>query len=207
MLKIFYGTDRIGIEKEVKRELGAEYEVYDGEKMNRNELKDILTGISLFEQERRILVKDLSKNAEVWGKIEEILNGVEIKHKIVIWEEKLDKRTVVYKGLQKMGVVIKEVKLPEKSKSERNEVFDVLRVAMRDGKRAVKMVEKMELERSANEFLGVLVKQVTDNYAKKQGEKEKRVLKTLSDLDIKMKTTATEPWLLVKIFLLQVSRL
>lgn len=207
MLKIFYGTDRIGIEKEVKRELGAEYEVYDGEKMNRNELKDILTGISLFEQERRILVKDLSKNAEVWGKIEEILNGVEIKHKIVIWEEKLDKRTVIYKGLQKMGVVMKEVKLPEKSKNERNEVFDVLRVAMRDGKRAVKMVEKMELERSANEFLGVLVKQVTDNYAKKQGEKEKRVLKTLSDLDIKMKTTATEPWLLVKIFLLQVSRL
>ena len=38
-----------------------------------------------------------------------------------------------------------------------------------------------------------------------RGIKEKRALKELSDLDIKLKTTSFQPWLLIESFLLRLS--
>ena len=80
-------------------------------------------------------------------------------------------------------------------------------MAMRDGKKAVEMVEKIEKTQDPYMFLGLLTSQALKRFEWKQGEKEKRVLKELSKLDIQMKSTTFEPWLLLKSFLLQVSSL
>ena len=39
----------------------------------------------------------------------------------------------------------------------------------------------------------------------RQGTKEKKILKILAELDMQMKTTAMEPWLLVKAALVRIA--
>ena len=56
-------------------------------------------------------------------------------------------------------------------------------------------------------FAGLLNSQALKDYAKHQGTKEKRVLQELSKLDLELKSTSIQPWLLVQSFLLRLSSL
>jgi DNA polymerase III delta subunit len=56
-------------------------------------------------------------------------------------------------------------------------------------------------------FFGLLASQALKDYSQKQGTKEKRVLKELSKLDLDLKTTSYQPWLLIESFLLRLSSL
>lgn len=193
------GEDRLAAENALKRLIGGNYEVFEGETLSVNDLPSIFQGTSLFESgKRRILLKNLSENPAVWEKIAEYA-GTE--HEVVVWELKIDKRSVGYKNLKAAGVVIQEFAL--KAKPEAKMVFGILDMALRDGKRAVVQVEQIELEQDPYMFFGLLVTQALKKFEQRGGVKEKRLLKELSKLDMEMKTTGLEPWMLIKAFLLR----
>lgn len=199
MLRVFVGEDRLAAETALKRLIGGNYEVFEGETLTVGDLPSIFQGTSLFEAgKRRVLLKNLSENAAVWEKIVEY---AETEHEVVVWELKADKRSVGYKNLKAAGVEIQEFAL--KAKPEAKMVFGVLDTALRDGKRAVAQVEQIELEQDPYMFFGLLVTQALKKFEQRGGAREKRLLKELAKLDIEMKTTGLEPWMLIKAFLLR----
>lgn len=200
MLRVFYGENRLAAEKAVKQTLGENYEVYEGETLGLTDLPSIFQGASLFETERRrILLKNLAENAAVWEKIAEYLDT---EHDVVVWELKLDKRSAGYKRLKEAGVELRE--FVALKKPELNVVFNVLDVALRDGAKAVKMVEQIELEQDPYMFFGLLVTQMLKKFDNTGGgAKERRLLKELAKTDLEMKSSAIEPWMLIKVFLLR----
>ena len=201
MIKIFTGEDRVRARREIERELGTDYEVIEGGDLTTTDLPSIFRGASLFDEKRRILIRDLSGNATVFS---ELPKYIDTSHQVIILELKLDKRSAAYKEL-KDKIEIREFKLP--MNQNYGLVFDIYRTAKRDGKRAVEMLEKIKQDEDPIRFCGLLISQALKDYARNPGAKEKRALKELSKLDIKMKSTSLQPWLLVQSFLLRVSSL
>lgn len=203
MLKVFAGDDRVAAQKAVKRALGVDYEVFEGEQLAITDLPSIFQGMSLLgalgAEKRYILLKDVSENAAVWEKIPDY---AETEHEVVIWETKLDKRSATYKKLKSSGVVLEEFSLQKPP--EAGLVFSILDTALRDGTEAVRMVEKIELTQDPYMFFGLMVTQALKKFEAQNGVLERKILKKLAQLDIQMKTTAVEPWTLVKAFLLEV---
>ena len=199
MLRVFVGEDRLAAEMALKRVIGGNYEVFEGENLVVNDLPSIFQGTSLFETgKRRILLKNLSENPALW---EKVADYADTEHEVVVWELKLDKRSLGYKNLKSSGVEIQEFAL--KAKPEAKMVFGVLDTALRDGKRAVAQVEQIELEQDPFMFFGLMVTQALKKFEQKGGAKEKRLLKELAKLDMEMKTTGLDPWMLIKAFLLR----
>ena len=201
MIKVFYGEDRVKAKQEIEKLLGKEYEVIDASDLTDQDLPTIFLGASLFAEKRKILIRDLFTNKPA---AEKLLNFLNTPHDIIILELKLDKRSVAYKEL-KDQLEFKEFKLPENKNF--GVVFDIYSTAKRDGKKAITMLESIKQEQDPMMFFGLLVSQAVKDFSRNQGTKEKRVLKELSKLDILMKTTTSQPWLLIESFLLQVSSL
>lgn len=201
MIKIFYGDDRVTAKAKIAEILGTNYEVVDGAEINPDDMPSLFFGASLFADTRNILIRDLSTNKASFEKLPEYLNT---PHNIIIFELSLDKRSATYKNL-KDKIDIKEFKLKETT--DFSMVFDIYRTAKTDGKKAVAMLEKIKMDEDPMMFFGLLVSQAIKDYARKQGSKEKRALKELSRIDILLKTTSSQPWLLIESFLLQVSLL
>ena len=186
MIYIYYGEDRAACEGAARKVLGEGYEVLDGEGLTAEDLPSVFLGASLFATERRILLKDLSENKEVFGALPEYV-GTE--HKVVIWEKGFDKRTAVAKALAKAeGVEIREFKRPEVV--DRNAAFNIFDLAMRDGERALGEYEKIAATQDPYQLLGAWSWKAIDNLKRRpNGEKEKRVLRELSKIDMQMKLT------------------
>ena len=62
MIKIFYGDDRVKAQAAIKKLLGDDYEVIEGENLLPSDMASVFYGGSLFSDERKILIKDLSTN-------------------------------------------------------------------------------------------------------------------------------------------------
>ncbi|MBR3332352.1 hypothetical protein IKG28_01850 [Candidatus Saccharibacteria bacterium] len=201
MVKVFYGNDRIKAKTEIEKLLGKDYEIIEGAELTEQDLPSVFFGTSLFASTRNILIRDLSTNKAIFNRLPDYLNT---PHNVIIFELSLDKRSAAYKELNKK-VDFVEFKLPEIANF--NVAFDVFRTAKTDGKKAVAMLDKIKTNEDPMMFFGLLASQAIKDYAKKQGTKEKRVLKELSKLDILLKTTSSQPWLLIESFLLQVSLL
>lgn len=201
MIQIFTGDDRIKANQAIKAALGNNYEIIDGADLTPNDLPTIAKGASLFAEKRRILIRDLSPNKAVFDQLPDYLDTT---HDIILLETKLDKRSATYKTL-KDQVKITEFKLPENTNFRI--VFDIYRTAKRDGKKAVQMLATIQDAEDPIKFAGLLNSQALKDYASHQGTKEKRVLQELSKLDLELKSTSIQPWLLVQSFLLRVSSL
>lgn len=201
MLRIFYGENRLEAEKKIKALLGESYEVFEGENLELTDLPSIFQGTSLFGVEKRkILLKEVGANSAIW---EKVVDYVDTEHEVVVWETKLDKRSAGYKRLKDAGVEM--VEFPALKKPEMNLVFGILDTALRDGPKAVEAVEKIETDQDPYMFFGLLVTQALKKYENSGARgKEKRLLKELAKLDMQMKTTGVEPWMLVKAFLLRI---
>ncbi|MBQ3292818.1 hypothetical protein IJG93_00720 [Candidatus Saccharibacteria bacterium] len=199
MIKIFTGDDRIRASQEIKRELGENYEVIDCADLTPKDLTPIFKGTTLFDSHRKILLRDFTANSSIYPELSKFLDT---KHDIVLLETKLDKRTTTFKEI-KDKIEIKEFKLPPKV--DFREVYNIYNVAKRDGKKAVAMLKKIELDEDPIRFTGLLVSQALKDYQKNQGTKEKQALRSLSKLDIRLKSTKIAPWLLVESFLLKLS--
>lgn len=200
MLKIFTGDDRVRALAEVTKELGQDYEVIDGAEIEVKDLPMIFMGMSLLSAERKILIRDMGENKAAFS---ELTNYLTTPHKVILFETKLDKRSVTYKNL-KDKVEVREFKLPEPNFGV---VFEIYRTAKRDGGRAVKMLEEIKLTEDPVKFTGLLVSQAMKDFVAHPGVREKRVLKELARVDVQMKTTGMEPWLIVEGFLARLASL
>lgn len=197
-MKVIYGEDRGAAEQAMWRLLGDDYEVYEGENLELDDLPSIFQGTTLFAAEkRRILLKNLTERAEIWEKIGDY---AETTHEVVIWEQKVDKRSVGYKRLVEKGVEFQEFK--SIVGADPRAAFGILDIALRDGAQALKEVEKIETTQDPYMFFGLLVSQMMKKYQfSRGGKREKAILKRMAEVDIQMKTTGVEAWTLVKGFL------
>ncbi len=200
MLRIFYGENRLEVEKRVREVLGEGYEVFEGENLTAGDLPSIFQGTSLFGASRRILLKNLGENAEVWAKL---VDYRETEHEVIVWEGKIDKRSTGYKTLQDVGVEMTE--FAALRKPEAGLVFGILDTAMRNGEKAVRDLEKVEADQDPFMFFGLLVTQALKKYEYSGGGvRERKIMKELAKVDLQMKSTGVEPWILIKSFLLRV---
>ncbi len=199
MLSVYSGENRVLAEQALKRELGGNYEVFEGADLKAEDLPSIFLGTSLFGEERQILLKDVSENGAVWEKVGDYLGTT---HRVIIWETKLDKRSAGYKRLKEAGVEFRE--FAALKKPEMGLVFGILETALRDGPAAVKMVEKIEAGQDPYMFFGLMVTQAMKRFENFGGAREREVLKKLARLDMEMKSATVEPWLLIKSFLLTI---
>lgn len=203
MIRIFYGDNRVMAQKVIKQQLGDDYEVIEADKLQRDDMPSVFLGASLFGETRSILIKDLSENKECWEILPNFIEGC--PHHIVIWEAKLDKRSAVYKTLSKNKYIeLKEFKMAEDP--NKKIVFDIFDTAFRgDGKRAVEMVEKIEVTNDPYSFMGLMttmaVKKLQYNNSRAAG-----AIKILAQADLDMKTTGLEPWTIAKMALLKISK-
>lgn len=200
MLKIFYGENRKMAETAVKRFIGQDYEVFDGEKLRADDLPTIFRGTSLFDTGvRRILIKNLSENSEAWEKVPDYKDT---EHDVAIWETKLDGRLNGTKLLKSAGIEMEEFKNPITKP-----LFGLLNMALRDSEAAVRELERREADQDPYLLVGLLVSDAIKNLQNSGGRsREREVLKKLANLDRRMKTTSIEPWILVKGFLLEVGK-
>lgn len=202
MIKVFYGDDRVRAKAEITKFLGTkDYEIIEGADLAPADLPSIFLGNSLFTDTRAILIRDFTANRPVYEKLPEYLNT---PHQIAILDAKIDKRSATYKFL-KDQIEFQEFTLPKNPNL--NLVFGIYRTAKHDGEKAVKMLEKIQAEEDSIMFCGLLISQALKDFNQKQGTKEKRVLKELSKLDLDLKSTSLQPWLLVQSFLLRLSSL
>lgn len=201
MLKIITGDDRVRAQQEIKHLLGDNYEVIEGVDLVPADLPSIFQGTTLFADTRHVLIRDLSANKSVFDKLPSYLST---PHDIVIFESKLDKRSATYKTIQSQVEVL-EFKLPAAHNQFYS--FDICRTAKHDGKKAVKMLKEIEPTTDPNLFFGALVSVALKDYDQHQGSKEKTLLKELSSLDLQIKSTAIDPWLLIEGFLLRIQKL
>lgn len=199
MIKIFYGENRQKANEEIKKHLGENYEIIDGVDLELDDLPNVFFGASLFNENRKILIRDLSENKPVFEKLPDYLNT---NHKIIIFETKLDKRSVVYKDI-KGKIEIKE--FPALKDPNLSLVFNIYDTAKTNGKKAIENLEKIKPNQDPIMFFGLMVSQAIKDYQKNQGTKEKKALKELSKLDIELKSSKLSSWLLIESFLLRVS--
>lgn len=204
MIKVFSGSDRAKIDAEVKRFLGHDYEVFDSESLKPEDIINVFVGASLFAEKRKILIKDLSElNTENVDIYAEVMKYADTPHDIVIWETKPTQKKS-YKDFVKLPKVeAKKIDLIQKI--DMRKVFDIFDMAMRDGEKAVKMLEEVQGEEDPYMFFGLLASQAIKKFGWRQGARERKILKELSKLDIQMKSATVEPWLLIKSFLLRAS--
>lgn len=200
MIKIFTGDDRVKASAEIKRILGEKYEVIDCTDLAPKDLPLIFKGATLFDSKRRILLRDFTANSEIFR---ELPNYLDTSHDIILLETKLDKRTATYKEI-KDKIEIKEFALPEKT--DFRLVFNIYSTAKKDGKRAVAMLRKIEIDEDPIRFTGLLISQALKDFQAHQGTKEKQILKDLAKLDMDEKSTKIDPWLLIEAFLLGVKK-
>lgn len=199
MIRVFYGDDRMKAGQEIKRSLGDNYETIDGETIIPADLPTIFYGASLLDPERKILIRDFTANKLVYEQLEKYLDT---PHTIILLEAKLDKRTTTYKAL-KDKLEFKEFRLPDNPNSRL--IFDIYRTAKSDGSSAVKILSQIKPTEDPIKFTGLLVSQAIKDFAASQGAKERQILKALAKLDLQMKSTKIDPWLLVESFLLSLS--
>ena len=93
---------------------GAVPERYDGEQLDAASLRDIIQGQSLFILERTVIISQLSDNSVLWAELPEI--AVSGSTKVILLENKLDKRTKTYKWLRKNAEIYEFTPLNERQK-------------------------------------------------------------------------------------------
>lgn len=201
MIKVFTGDDRIKAKQEAVRLLGPDYEVFDGPDLLEDDLLNIFLGSSLLMPQRSILIRDLSKNKTLFDKLP---NYLDTPHKIVVLETKIDKRSTVYKVLKEKNLL---QDFPLSQNVDYKKAISIFPTAKRDGRKAVAMLEEIKTQEDPIMFFGLLVSSALKDYNRNQGIKEKRVLKLLSQLDLKIKSSSLDPWLIIESFLIQVSHL
>ena len=204
MIKVFTGSDRGKIAEEIRKILGEDYEVFDGENLKTEDIVNIFLGSSLFAEKRKILLKDLTpaRGEEARDFYVEMIKYIDTPHQIVIWETNVSQKKTYKDFIKTKGVEAKKIDVSEKI--DMRAVFNIYDTALVNGERAVKELEKIQDKQDPYMFFGLLISQAIKKFEWRQGAKERRILLELSKVDMQMKTTAYDPWFLIKSFLLRV---
>lgn len=200
MIKVFYGEDRVRAKAEIDKFLGENYEVIEGVDLTPNDLPSVFMGGSLFDDKRKILIRDIFTNK---GVLEKLPDYVGSPHDVVLFEFKIDKRSNAYKKMKDV-VEFREFAMPKDVNA--GVVFDVYKVAKKDGVKAVEMLRRIESIQDPIMFVGLVASQAIRDYNSRQGVREKQVLKGLAKLDMDLKSSKIAPWTLIEAFLLTMGR-
>jgi len=201
MLHIFYGEDRLKSEEMAKKVLGDNYEVIDSEGLEMSDLPTIFLGTSLFESERRIMIKGLSERKELFDELEKY---IDTPHEIVVLETKINGNLTSFKNLKKANNVdIKENKIEEVI--DKFLSFNIYNTAVRNSKQAIKMLKKAEDTEDPYAMLGAWASQAVKNLKQNPTKKNKQIVKELATIDHLLKSTkfSENPWNLLEAFILR----
>lgn len=113
MITLLIGDNSYEIEQELDRiegDFDGEPEKFDGENLELKQLPDLLSGQSLFTENRLVIIRELSKNKPLWETLEEWLDRVSNTTHLVLVDPTPDKRTKTYKALQR-NAEVKEFQL------------------------------------------------------------------------------------------------
>jgi DNA polymerase III delta subunit len=201
MIKIFYGNDRVKAREAINKLLGKDCEVIEAENLTLGDMDSVFLGTSLFGETRNILLKSLTENKECWEVLPKYLKTT---HNVVIWENSVDKRSVVYKTLEKdENVEFKEFKQVEEiDKFLAFKVYDAAYSG--NGKQAIKLCEQLETTSDPFRFMGLMTTQ-TFKKLETHHARAAKVLKILAETDMDMKSASVDGWTLVKAALLRIA--
>lgn len=206
MIHIVYGDDRVKSEAEAKKLLGENYEAIDATTLEPTSLPTLFLGASLFEENRKILIKDFFAKKELYNEIEKYLST---PHEVVILEDKLSGTLTVVKNLKKSSEVdMKEFKKPEIKNF--NLVFDIYNMALRNSKRALEMLNEVKETEDPYAMIGAFASSAVKNLKSAPNSKRnKNILKELAEIDNLSKTSkfSDDPWLLVESFILRLEKM
>lgn len=104
MIHLFYGENEFLIRQklaEVTARFDGEAEVYDGAELTREELPGLFGGMTLFSEQRLIVIRGLSEQKSLWNELPTWLEQASDTIEIYLVESTVDKRTKTYKWLQK----------------------------------------------------------------------------------------------------------
>ena len=202
MIQLFYGDDRQALTTAIQKTVGDNYEALSGDKIEPAALPELFLGASLFASQRQIVVRGLIESGV---KPETLLKFTATPHTIILVETKFSTATTAAKQLAK-AIQVREFKLPAPNTRV---VFDILNTARRNGPQAVQLLDKIITTQEPQQFLGLLASQAVKAFAGQPTPKNQRILKSLAQLDLDLKSSglAAEPWLLIKGWLLRVASL
>ena len=201
MIKVFVGEDRIRAKQAIMQFLGQEYEVFDGTDLLADDLLNICFGNSLLSARRSVLIQDLSKNKLLFEKVPAYL---ETQHSVALLEQKLDKRSSTYKSLKEKGLILQ---FDLNQSADYGKIFNIFSVAKQNGPKAISMLEEIKNQEDPIMFFGLLVSSAIKDFDRQQTAKGKKILKLLSRLDLSIKSSPIDPWLLIESFLAELSHL
>lgn len=201
MIKIFYGNDRIKAQAAIDKLLGKDYEVIEAETLTLGDMDSVFLGTSLFGETRNILLKSLTENKPCWEVLPKYLKTT---HNVVVWENTVDKRSVVYKALEKeKSVEFKEFKQVEEiDKFLAFKVFDAAYSG--NGKQAIKLCEQLQTNSDPFRFLAMMSTQTSKKLVAHHARAPK-VMKILAETDMDIKSASVDAWTLIKTALLRIA--
>ena len=100
--------------QKIAKAAGVALERIDTDALSLNALADIVRGGSLFAEKRLVVVRELSGDATLFGRLAEWAGEVPDETTIVLLERKLDKRTKAYKAIIKAATVLSADSLTER---------------------------------------------------------------------------------------------
>ena len=80
-------------------------EKFDGSELELSRLPDLVLGGTLFATDRLVIIKDLSSNKQLWDLLPDLIARMDDSVRLVLVEQKPDKRTKTYKDLKKIADV------------------------------------------------------------------------------------------------------
>lgn len=108
MITLLTGGNSFEAERELQRVVatfGAAPERFDGSELELRQLPDLLSGMSLFSEQRLVIIRGLTANKQAWEALPAFLERMSNDVHLVLVEPALDKRTKTYKMLQKLAEV------------------------------------------------------------------------------------------------------
>lgn len=204
MIRIFYGEDRIAIEREIRRLFGDDFETVEAESLSKEDLDSVFLGSSLFFSERKIVVKNMGENKECFSQLERYLDA---PNEVILWEMGFDKRSAPMKALAAdKRVELKELKQVEAERVDPFFNFKIFDTAYRgEVRKALKMCAEVEAEAAPQLVLGAWTTSACRNLARGASPHARRALKILAETDVKMKGSAElDAWTLLKAALVKI---
>lgn len=81
---------------------GFEIQKSNSDELSKSDFVSLICGVSLLSKKRFVYIRNLSENSEIWQNLAEILPRISTDVHLCLVEDKIDKRSVVYKAISKI---------------------------------------------------------------------------------------------------------
>lgn len=95
-------TAKLAQMKKDAEKSGFEIEKQEIDGLLKSDFVNLICGISLLAENRFVYIRNLSENSEIWQNLGEILPRISTDVHLCIIEDKIDKRSTVYKSISKI---------------------------------------------------------------------------------------------------------